>query len=288
MLGTIENEYLKVSVSSNGAEFSSIINKKNGIEYLWQGDEKYWPDRAPILFPVCGRLYGFKYFHDGKEYEIGLHGFYGLSHYEIVENTATTVTFLLHEDDETLKIYPFRFNLFAKFSLFENCINVDFTVVNRGEYSMIFSIGAHPGFNVPLAENEVFEDYYIDFGSECHPEIIHNFHDGSPFEKYPLKDGKTIPLFHSVFDEDGLFLKNTTGFAAIRSRKSDRAVEVSYHGFKYVGIWHWPETDAPYVCIEPWYSLPLATEVKSLEDYEGLITLEKGKEYNIGYKIAIK
>ena len=33
-------------------------------------------------------------------------------------------------------------------------------------------------------------------------------------------------------------------------------VTVSYPDFRYLGFWHKPKTDAPYVCVEPWTSLP--------------------------------
>ena len=31
---------------------------------------------------------------------------------------------------------------------------------------------------------------------------------------------------------------------------------LSYPDMNYLGLWHAPRTDAPYVCIEPWSSLP--------------------------------
>ena len=50
----LKNEKLTVVISSHGAELQSIKNEE-GREYLWQGDEKYWPRRSPLLFPiVCG------------------------------------------------------------------------------------------------------------------------------------------------------------------------------------------------------------------------------------------
>ena len=70
----IENEFLTVDVNENGAELWSIKSKKTGIEYLWQGNAEYWKGRAPILFPICGRLFEGKYFYDGKEYAMPIHG----------------------------------------------------------------------------------------------------------------------------------------------------------------------------------------------------------------------
>ena len=42
----LKNDKLTVEVSSHGAELQSIKNAE-GHEYLWQGDEKYWPRRSP-------------------------------------------------------------------------------------------------------------------------------------------------------------------------------------------------------------------------------------------------
>ena len=50
----LENEQLKVTVSDAGAEIRSIVGKKTGTEYLWQGDPTYWAGRAPgTLKPGC-------------------------------------------------------------------------------------------------------------------------------------------------------------------------------------------------------------------------------------------
>jgi galactose mutarotase-like enzyme len=56
MITGIENDLLRVQASSLGAELQSIVLKKDGTEYLWQGDPTYWKGRAYNLFPICGRL----------------------------------------------------------------------------------------------------------------------------------------------------------------------------------------------------------------------------------------
>ena len=47
----------------------------------------------------------------------------------------------------------------------------------------------------------------------------------------------------------------------LKSSVSAHRVTVSYPRMPYLGIWHWPHTDAPYVCIEPWSSLPSRQDV---------------------------
>ena len=64
-----------VSISDKGAELQSVRLKEDNIEYLWQGDSTYWGRRAPILFPIVGRLVDNTYYVDGKPYSLTQHGF---------------------------------------------------------------------------------------------------------------------------------------------------------------------------------------------------------------------
>ena len=70
---TLSNGILTVQVSELGAELQSI--KKNGHEYLWQGDPAFWGRRSPVLFPIVGSVWEKKYRVNGTEYEMGQHGF---------------------------------------------------------------------------------------------------------------------------------------------------------------------------------------------------------------------
>ena len=55
----LENNYIKIELNDYGAELQSIV--KDGKEYLWVADEKYWNEHSPILFPFVGRLTEGKY-----------------------------------------------------------------------------------------------------------------------------------------------------------------------------------------------------------------------------------
>ena len=109
MIYTIENEYLKVQVSSLGAELMSIVNKTNGGEYLWQGDKKYWGGRAPVMFPICGRLYDGKYTYLGKEYTMPNHGIARASEFTLKSASLESITLELKANEQTKAHYPFDF-----------------------------------------------------------------------------------------------------------------------------------------------------------------------------------
>ena len=74
MIYSIENEVLKVSVNSLGAQLWSVQSKKTGVEYIWQGDTAFWGGRAYNLFPFIGRMFEGKFLYEGKEYPSRPHG----------------------------------------------------------------------------------------------------------------------------------------------------------------------------------------------------------------------
>lgn len=72
---TIENEKLSVTIDAHGAELSSIYDKENDRELIWQADPAFWNRHAPVLFPNVGKYYGGHFTYNGKAYPMGQHGF---------------------------------------------------------------------------------------------------------------------------------------------------------------------------------------------------------------------
>ena len=83
MLLTLDNGLLSLTVDTLGAQMMSL--KKEGTEYLWQGDPQYWGDRAPILFPFIARLTNNSYTYKGKLYPMTIHGFANASEFSVAE-----------------------------------------------------------------------------------------------------------------------------------------------------------------------------------------------------------
>ena len=83
MLHTIGNQFLSVSVNEMGAELWSILGC-DGTQYLWQGDPRYWKDRALTIFPYVARLTQGRYVMDGQEYEMPIHGFAPHSRFHLI------------------------------------------------------------------------------------------------------------------------------------------------------------------------------------------------------------
>lgn len=289
MLLTIQNEHLCLTVDTLGAQMMSL--RAQEIEYLWQGDPQYWPDRAPTLFPFIGRLTDNSYRFRGKTYPMGIHGFAAASEFSPVEQSGDRLVLSLSSSIVTLVQYPFDFSLEITYQLKGSTVEITYQVCNLDIKTMPFGIGGHPGFRVPLAEGERFEDYVLEFSESCQPDRVGFtpavFLSGRD-EAYPLKDGRSLPLHHELFNQDAVILKNMAREVTLRSNVSSHAVTVSYPQMRYLGIWHWPNTDAPYVCIEPWSSLPARQDV--IEEFtckSDLVQLEPGKIYENRWSITV-
>lgn len=289
---TIENEFIKAEISELGAELVSLKLKEDMSEYIWQGDEKYWTGHSPIMFPICGRLVDGKYTYFGNTYELGCHGFARHSIFSLSSASSDEITLTLKSNEETKKSYPFDFTLSIRFSLNGKALNIKYSVTNHDTKELIFTVGAHPAFNVPLTKGERFEDYYIEFDKECDAVKLslseRCFCDGND-QKFTQGGLNRIELDHSLFDNDAIFLYNTAKKACLKSSKSKKEVSLSFDGFKYVGLWHKPKSDAPYICIEPWCGIPddEGTSGK-LEEKKEMIRLPVGYSYSNKYKIEIK
>ncbi len=272
MIYTIYNNELSIAIASKGAELQSIINKAFGIEYLWSGDAAYWAKKSPVLFPIVGGLKNNSYQHKGNIYQLPRHGFARDMEFIVTAQGEDTVTFTLSSNEETLAKYPFEFNFSLRYSLNKNKLSVTYIVENTGLETMLFSVGAHPAFKIPIAAETNFEDYYLQFGNVenkgRHPlsadGLIENF--TTPLLENTDRLGLTKSLFYNdavVFKE----LKSTD--ISIISSKTSHGLKLSFEGFPYMGIWN--AKDADFVCIEPWCGIAdSVTASGNLEDKEGI------------------
>lgn len=287
---TIKNDMLAVVICDRGAELQSI-QTTDGHEYLWQTDPAIWMDKAPNIFPYVARMTEGKYTLNDKEYKMDIHGFLKDLTLDVEEQGQTEITFCLYSNEQTKAQYPFDFVYRITYKLEQNCLLLTTNVENKGSERMYFGFGGHPGFQVPMEEGLAFEDYMLSFDQTAQPHRI-GF-DESCFVTgqdtiYPLTDGDKIALRHDLFDDDAIVLKHMARKVRLGSEKGTRSVTVSYPDFPILGIWHRPNTKAPYVCIEPWSSLPSRSGiVEELSLQADLIHLEAGKTYSNTWSIEI-
>lgn len=245
---TLKNSKISASIDSLGAELIRL--EKDNQNYIWTVDETYWDKTSPILFPIVGRLNNDIYAIDDKTYQLPRHGFARNFEFEIENKTENSVVFVLKSNDETLKSYPFEFQLKLEYQLEENSLKMIYSVENKSNVIMPFSIGAHPAFAI----NNLFSNYSLQF-NKTEPMLSYELEKeqfNNSFKEIVSKNG-TIDLNYTLFEKDALVFKHLKSDELTLLKNNKPILSVQFYGFPYLGIWTKP--NAPFLCIEPWCGL---------------------------------
>ena len=254
----IENEYLKVTVTTWGAQVKSVVRKCDGVEHMWQADKSVWGYHAPILFPHCGKLVDGVFEAKGQEFQSPQHGFARTSEHELTAISEDTVVMELHSSEETLAKFPYEFSLISTFTLEGDTLHHTLTVENWDEDTLRFGIGYHPAFNVPFDDKHVATDYELRFSEMESPLCAHCLPKGLVTDKtYWLGSNlRNLPIDEKLFANDSHCMVNLRSQTlGIYEVGTGRGVVCNISEFPYCLIWSKPGMPK-FVCIEPWQSLP--------------------------------
>ena len=289
MINTLENDFIKIDVSSQGAELQSIYNKKYNIEYLWQGDSSIWPRRAPVLFPIVGKVKNNQYTYNQDSYALPQHGFARDSIFLLVASSESSCIYRLHHSEETLKVFPFEFELDISYSIEGTTLKVSYRISNPSSKNDIyFSIGAHPGFRCPLVEGDKFEDYYLEFekSENLSRILLDSGLRGDETEAVTLINNK-LPLTVDLFGpKDAIVVTGLNSERiSLKSNKSKHGLHFNYKDYPWFGIWSKP---GPFICLEPW--MGVADDIHSIGDFikkESIQKLKPQSEIQYSYSIEL-
>lgn len=286
----LQNEWLSLGVLPEGAELCSIKSLENNREYVWQADPAIWGSHAPNLFPIIGALKDDSYILDNVNYNLPKHGFVrNNKNLKLINSSDSELIFSLYYSEETLKMYPFKFEFQIKYTLKEKEICISHKVFNHGENDLYFSLGGHPAFNLPISDNTNLEDYFLEFDEPMDLETQILTKDGliGNETKTVLKGKNKIQLHESIFDNDALIFKNILSKKVKLSSKEEGPIlEVAFSDFNNLGIWAKPA--APYVCIEPWLGIAdYDTTDQNFKTKDGILKLEASKQFEATYTISI-
>lgn len=278
----LSNGIVSIEISKHGAELKSAV--KDGYEYMWCGNEKYWGRTSPVLFPFVGGLKDKSYVLDGKKYPMGQHGFARDFDFELVESAESSATYILKSNEKTMCVYPFEFELYIKYTLINSDINIEWKVVNKNQRVMSFSIGAHPAFNLKDGVN------YFKFDSQN--DIVYNLIDENGLyvknNKYTLKNDGYVKIESDMFDNDALIIENNQAQEVLLCDSEKKPyVRVKFTAPLF-GLWSPAKKNAPFVCIEPWYGRCDGTDFcGEISERDYIINLEAGKSFDVGYRIEL-
>lgn len=280
---------IKIESKKEGGELISI--KKDGKEYLHDGKE-FWNRHAPILFPIVGMIKNNKTSISGKTYEMKQHGFARDMEFEEVFKSEDEVKYCLKYNEETLKKYPFKFelNITYKIDNLENSISTIYEVKNIDDKEIIFGLGAHPAFKCDYSSG----DYYLKFEKEHEDEniVIKQLTEGlinnKEIDTKSIIKNNIIELKKDIFDKDAIIMTNinSSKIKLINKKENKEVLEFDFTGFPYLAIWS--KKGAPFVCIEPWFNTADKIDSNGIfEEKEDLIELKPEKIFRCEYKVKL-
>ena len=286
---TLKNKFLTIQINQKGAELTSIFNNKNQTEYLWNANPKFWGKSSPVLFPIVGSLKENIYCFEDKEYSLPRHGFAREREFIVEKLEENSHTFLLVHDQNTLKVYPFKFEFRLIYTLENNTVKVTYSVKNIGENKMYFSVGGHPAFAVPLAEYTDYTDYYLEF-NKAETFKRWGLTPGGLIEIQPIDfmiDTNRLDLRKELFYDDAIVFKDLESTSVVlKSDKTNHQLKFNFEGFPYLGVW--AAKDANFVCIEPWCGIAdSANHNQKLTEKEGIIELNSGEIFERTWRTTI-
>ena len=293
----LKSDQLNVEFQTLGGALSSIKDKDD-VEYLWQGDPNYWSGQAPVLFPICGSVRNDTVLYDKedgsqKEGKIPRHGLVRKKEFTLVEQTDNSVTFAIEDDEEMYANYPYHFRLEITYTVTGKTIRTQYKIYNKeSEKSMPYFIGGHPGFNCPLLDDEVYEDYYLEFEKPETCTVPKPFPETGMLDLKDrnswLNNQKEIDLNYDFFSYDAVTLDELESrTVALRSRKHDKGLKLDFKEFPNLIVWS-TLNKGPFIALEPWSGLSTSIEEGDrLEDKKDVKIIKPSNFDQVGFDIEI-
>ncbi len=285
----LQNESIKATISTLGAELVHLEMRNTNTDYMWKGDPAYWGGRSPVLFPIIGSLNDGVVMIDGQSFTMGNHGFARKTEFECVAHDDLSATFRLEESDITLTQYPYRFTLDLIYTLIGTAVSIRYVITNKNDQVMPFQIGTHPAFNCPIGTSESLTDWYLEFEKPETLSRIGLVDNLLNFDRIDLvMDNSTVlPLNPEDFYEGAMVFKSVaSSHVTLKSDKTPEKVTVSFRNLPDLALWQ--PKDAPFLCIEPWYGHgdPIGFDGDILEKI-GMVHLEGKQIYEAELRIRI-
>ena len=292
---SISSNSLTASIDTMGAQLMSL--RKGESEYLWQGDSNWWPRRAPILFPIVGVLKDSKAESTEGTISLARHGLARLNQFEVVEQSASSVTLQLKSTEETRKAYPYDFELRLIFSVAGDTLTQTYEVTNPANVVLPFTLGAHPAFNIPIpgVEAASLDQYHLLFTrswTSYGPSITDEGLCDYTTPQRLIVDSDTLPLSWELIDREKTITledvpdRRITLAANVEASSEAHGIQMDFEGFDYLGIWS-AAPGCPFVALEPWCGIADTVDCDGIFEHKpGIISLEPGQ--SIAKTLSIK
>ncbi len=252
------------------------------------GDPDYWSGRAPLLFPIIGRLNEDTLRLGDKAYAMKKHGFARKSDFAIVDASDSAALFRLRDNAEGRAQYPFAFELDAHFRLDGATLHKTIIVRNNGDIALPFSFGYHPAFAWPLPFGGARDAHQICFERDEPASLARVTPYGTiGADRVPTPvAGNALTLADTLFDDDALVWRDLKSRQVTYGVPGYPQLDIAFPDTRHLGIWSKP--GAAFVCVEPWAGIADPEGYQGdFRDKPGVMSLIPGDERSFRMDITL-
>ncbi len=283
----ISSGELAALISPLGAELQSLKDA-HGRELMTDANPAFWSGRAPLLFPIIGRLHEDSLRVDSRKHAMQKHGFARKSEFMLVEVSAKEVLFQLVDSEATRTQYPFAFELDAHFSIEGKTLHQTVTVRNTGKSDLPFSFGYHPAFAWPLPTGGAREDHVIRFEQDEPASLARVTPYGTiaPDTVPSPVTENTIRLRDDLFADDALVWRHLNSRRLSYGAPGYPSLDIAFPDTSILGIWTKP--GAAFICVEPWAGIADPEGYAGeFADKPGIVSLPPGGDRTFRMNISL-
>lgn len=164
----IHNEHASAKISTYGGQILSFKPHNEPDDLLYLSEQAVYEDGQAIRggTPICWPWFG----DDTSGLGLPSHGFARNQHWQVVETKAltdgsTSVTLLLTDTDESLAVWPYKFELYLDFVVGKK-LTLNSTTLNTGKKGFSFTQALHTYFNISdidkIHVTGLASKYYLD------------------------------------------------------------------------------------------------------------------------------
>ena len=262
---SVENNRFQLKIAALGGEIKSLWDKVFQCEWIWQSEDSIWDRSAIQLFPVIGRLIHGGVWQGDTFYPLPNHGFLQDQPFFCTEKEDATLILEACSSDTTLSYWPSKWRIIVSFELTHDGLIFRQQVINEDSESFWFSIGWHPGFALPLAEQSGWEVRFAD-DLVNGPFLTHERTFSLP-EILPQTSG--FMLTDTSFSYGAVYFGNSQEqLIQVRSPEGKTVIEIDTGEHDWLALWG--VTGANLLCIEP------LSGTTDAPDFDGLINHKRG------------
>ena len=281
----IGSPHLSARINPRGAELSSLKDA-GGRELMTDADPTFWRGRAPILFPIVGRLNDDVLWVGDESYRMEKHGFARRSQFDLADVSASHALLRMTDTAETRDQYPFGFLLEIGFAIDGATLAMTAKIGNPGDDPLPASFGWHPAFAWPLPYGVARDAHRILFDAP-EPDPVKGLNqDGLIAEDRATPvAGDTLMLADALFEGDALIWNPVRSRGLRYGGQSGPQLDIAWDAPR-LGIWTKP--GARFVCVEPWHGIADRVGYQgTFADKPGVFCIPAGEMWSCEMRVTL-